>query len=389
MLKYLAGPVWALVTGFAALGAVGSVLMTRQPEFYHRWGLDNVEWGWALFSAGLGGVLAYPLNRWVLGRWGSQVMLHRFGTAGGIVLASIPWLPGLAGLFAGLFVQGVIYNGVSVSINHQASQWELRRGGRMMGRLHATFFIGSVLSALLSGLLAAIGVGLPLHMVAVGLAAALVHRSAAASLQASTASAAAPAVHHHVAGSWRGLGLLLCWCTVLESGVMGWASVYLSQSLQTSESLAGIGLALFSGAMAAGRLISDGLVTRHGAARLVRIGATACAISLVIAAWSNTLPVALVAFAVTGLGLAAAAPVVFSAAGRMGGEALSLIAGLGALGGLLGPILLGRVANLLSLDGVLLVLALVSAVIARQAVVLGEHGGHDRPSGDGPPKPAS
>ena len=69
MRNYLAGPIAALVTGFAALGAIGSILMTRQPEFFHRWALDNVEWGWALFSAGLGGVLAYPLNRWVLGRW--------------------------------------------------------------------------------------------------------------------------------------------------------------------------------------------------------------------------------------------------------------------------------------------------------------------------------
>ena len=51
MLKYIAGPLWALVTAFAAMDVVGSVLMTRQPEFFHRWGLDNAEWGWAPFSA--------------------------------------------------------------------------------------------------------------------------------------------------------------------------------------------------------------------------------------------------------------------------------------------------------------------------------------------------
>ncbi|TAH45106.1 MAG: MFS transporter [Betaproteobacteria bacterium] len=372
MLKYLAGPIWAMVTGFAALGAVGSILMTRQPEFYHRWALDNVAWGWALFSAGLGGVLAFPLNRWVLGRWGSRVMLHRFGTAGGVVLAAIPWLPGLPGLLAGLFAQGVIYNGVSVAINHQASQWELKRGARVMGRLHATFFVGSVLSALLSGLLAALGIGLPLHMAAVGLASALIHRAAAATLRDDGIGAATPSAVHHARGAWLGLGLLLCWCTVLESGVMGWASVYLSQRLHTGESVAGIGLALFSGAMALGRLFSDALVTRFGARRLVHAGGSTCAAALVVAAWADALPVALTAFAVTGLGLAAAAPVVFSAAGRMGGEALARVAGLGALGGLLGPLLLGRIASLLSLDDVLLVLALVSAVIARQADALSE-----------------
>lgn len=375
MLKYLAGPLWALVTGFAALGGVGSVLMTRQPEFYHRWGLDNAEWGWALFAGGLGGVLAYPLNRWLLARWGSRVMLHRFGTAGGVVLAAIPWLPGLPGLLAGLFVQGMIYNGVGVSINHQAAQWELRQGTRMMGRLHATFFIGSVLSAVISSLLAALGVSLALHMAAVGLVAALIHRSAAAALEAEAAAAGTPTAVHHAPDSWLGLGLLCCYCTVLESGVMGWASVYLNQRVQASESLSGIGLALFSGAMAVGRLFSDGLVTRHGALRIVRTGATVCALALALAAWLHTLPAALLAFAATGLGLAAAAPVIFSVAGRMGGEALALIAGLGALGGLLGPVLLGRVASFVSLDWVLATLAAVSLAIGWQAGVLAG-GGH-------------
>lgn len=370
MSKCLGGPLWALVTGFAALGGVGSVLMTRQPEFYQRWHLDNAEWGWALFATGLGGVLAYPLNRWLLARWGARGMLHRFGTAGGVVLAAIPWLPGVPGLLAGLFAQGVIYNGVGVAINQQASHWEVQRGTRMMGRLHATFFIGSVLSAFLSSLLAALAVGLALHMAAIGLVAALIHRAAAATLEAEAARSATPAAVHHAPESWLGLGLLFCWCTVLESGVMGWASVYLNQSLKAGESLSGIGLALFSGAMAVGRLFSDALVTRHGALRVVRTGAIACAVSLALAAALHQLPVALLAFAVTGLGLAAAAPVIFSVAGRMGGEALALIAGLGALGGLLGPVILGRVASYLSLDWVLATLAVVAVAIARQAAVL-------------------
>lgn len=378
MLKFPAGPMWALVTGFAALGGVGSVLMTRQPEFYHRWSLDNAEWGWALFAAGLGGVLAYPLNRWLLARWGSRVMLRRCGTVGGIVLAAIPWLPGVPGLLAGLFAQGVIYNGVSVAINQQASQWELQRGTRMMGRLHATFFIGSVLSAFISSLLAALAVSLPLHMAAVGLVAALVHRTAAAQLEAEATWSAAPVAVHHAPESWLGVGLLFCWCSVLESGVMGWASAYLNQSLKASESLSGIGLALFSGAMAVGRLFSDGLVTRHGALRIVRTGAIACAISLALAAWLQQLPLALLAFAVTGLGLAAAAPVIFSVAGRMGGEALALIAALGALGGLIGPVLLGRIASYLPLDWVLAALAAVAVAIARQATVLA---GNRQPAG--------
>lgn len=370
MPNYLASPVAALVAGFAALGGVGSVLISRQPEFFHRWALDSVDWGWALFAGGLGGVLAFPLNRLLLARWGSRRLLHRFGSVGGAVLALIPWLPGVPGLLAGLFAMGVIYNGVGVSINHQAAHWEVRQGRRMMGRLHATFFFGSVLSALLSSALAALDVGLALHMAAVGLAAACVHRSAAATLKG---AASEEAGHVAVAAStdaWRGLGLLFCWCTVLESGVMGWASVYLSQGLGAGGSVAGLGLGVFSAAMAIGRLLSDLCVTRYGPMLVVRTGAIACAMSLALAASQHSLATAVAAFAVSGFGLAAAAPVIFSLTGRLGGETLARVSALGALGGLLGPLLLGRIAGLGSLDAVLYALAAVSVAIGWQAKVL-------------------
>lgn len=364
-------PILALATGFAVLGGVGSVLMTRQPEFYQRWALDNAEWGWALFALGLGGVLAYPVNRWLLARWGSRLLLLRFGLAGGFVLCALPWLPGLGGLLSGLFLQGVIYNGVSVAINQQASHWELRRGTRMMGRLHATFFFGSVASALFSSLLATLHFDLALHLALVGVVGALSHRAVARALAID--DAAFPPVAAPVAPEgWRGLGLLFCWCTVLESGVMGWASVYLNQTLGASDNISGAGFAVFAAAMALGRLASDTFALRYGAFAVVRAGGIACGFALGLASLVSSLPLALVAFAVTGLGLAAAAPAIFSAAGRMGGAALALTASLGAVGGLLGPLVLGRIANWLTIDWILAMLGAIGFLIAHQARALAE-----------------
>ena len=385
MLHLSTAPLWAIVNAFAALGAVAGVLVTRQPEVFRLWALTRSDWGWVLFAAGLGGVLAYPVNRWVLAHWGSRRMLFRFGTAGGFLLALVPWLPALPGLLAGTFLQGAIYSGVGVAINHQASELELRQGLRVMGRLHATFFVGGVLSALLSSLCGALGVSLAIHMAGVGLLVAWLHRSAAVSLDSAFACAAAavPEPPHGI-GEGRGLGLLFGWCMVLEGGVMGWASVYLNQGLKASEGLSGIGLAVFSGAMAIGRLLSDGLVARYGAARLVRSGAAVCALALVSAAALHRLPVALVAFAATGLGLAAAAPTIFSAAGRRSGDAVAFVAGMGAIGGLLGPLVLGRIASGLSLDWVLAALAAVALVITWRADALAERGSVP---GGCPPRP--
>jgi predicted MFS family arabinose efflux permease len=372
MIGTLARPVWALINGFAALGAVGSVLVARQPEFQTQWGLDAAEWGWVLFAAGLGGLLAYPVNRRFLARWGSRKMLHRFGTAGGVTMAVIPWLPGLHGLLLGMFVQGLIYNGVGVAVNHQAVSWELRGNVRMMGRLHATFYVGSMVSAVVSGMLAAVGMALSVHMALVGLLAALLHRQAARALPPALPPAAGASADSMGGGTWLPLGMLAACHGVVESGIMGWTAIYLHRSLGAGEGAAGIGLALFAGAMALGRFGSDALVMRHGPTRVIGTGAFACALALGVTASLGSLPLAMAALIVCGFGLAAAAPILFSAAGRLGGEALARVIALGALGALFGPLVLGQIARMASLAAVMGVLAALSGVIAWQSRALRE-----------------
>lgn len=371
-MRFLSLDLRALIIGFASLGAVGSVLVTRQPEFQSRWALDAADWGWVLFATGLGSVLAYPINRWFFRRLGSRSMMSRFGIAGGVVMALIPWMPGVPGLLLGMFAQGMIYNGVSLAVNHQAAQWELRENARMMGRLHATFYLGTMISAFVSSLLAAVGLALPLHMAAVGLLAALMHRRAAAQLPpapAPTGPAASTAVP---AGGWQTLGILAAAHGIVESGVMGWSAIYLNQGLDSGESVAGLALALFAGAMAVGRFATDAVVTRFGPAPVIVFGALASGLALGATAAFQSVATTMFALAVSGFGLAAAAPIIFSAAGRMGGEALALIMSLGAFGGLLGPLLLGQIAKIVSLGAVMTALAGVSLLMAWQARALRE-----------------
>lgn len=368
------GPLWGLINGFAMMGVVGSVMATRQPEFELRWALDPADWGWVLFSAGLGSVLAYPINRWFFRRLGSRTMISRFGTAGGAVLALIPWLPGLAGLMLGIFAQGMIYNGVSLAVNHQAAQWELRTNARMMGRLHATFYVGTMFSAFVSGLLAATGLALPVHMAVIGLLAAVSHRWAARQLPRAPLASGDIESPPIPVGGWQTLAILAAAHGVVESGIMGWSAIYLNQALNSGESVAGLALAVFAGAMATGRFATDAVVTRFGAARVLVTGAVACGLALGATAAFQSVSVTVLALAISGFGLAAAAPIIFSAAGRMGGEALALIMSLGALGGLFGPLVLGQIAKIMSLGSVMAMLAVIGLIMAWQARNVSEGG---------------
>ena len=149
----------ALTACFIAFGVVANTLFARQPSFQDMYALDNGEWGWVLFALGLGGLSAFPLNRWLLARWGSQVLIRRAGTAQGLWLIALGWLPGLPGLLVGLFVHGTLFNAINTAINSQAAQLEANSGQRMMGRLHAVFYLGTTVSALVSGVSAATGNG--------------------------------------------------------------------------------------------------------------------------------------------------------------------------------------------------------------------------------------
>lgn len=360
----------ALITGFASMGVVGSVLMTRQPEFQSLWSLDAAEWGWVLFAVGFGGVMSFPINRWFLARIGSRAMIGRFGIAGGLVMALIPWLPGLEGLLAGMFLQGMIYNGVSVAVNQQAAEWELREKTRMMGRLHATFYVGSMLSAFVSGALAASGLPLWMHMTVVGALAAALHVWVGRRLPPETAGAENPSSTPIPAGAWQGLAVLAGCHGVVESGIMGWSAIYLHQGLQASESVAGMALAVFAATMAVGRFLTDAVVTRFGPVAVIGAGSLLCGAGLVLAVVGATTGTMFAGLAACGLGLAAVAPVFFSAAGRLGGQTLALIASFNAIGGLIGPPVLGQVAKMWSLATVFGVLAVMCVVMAWNARVL-------------------
>lgn len=362
----------ALITGFASLGVVGSVLMSRQPEFQSLWSLDAAEWGWVLFAVGLGGVLSFPINRWFLARIGSRAMTGCFGVAGGLVMAAIPWLPGLHGLLAGMFLQGMIYNGVSVAVNQQAVEWELHERRRMMGRLHATFYVGSMLSAFVSGALAAKGLPLWIHMALVGALAATLHVWVSRTLPTEKTGCDSPSRASIPAGAWQGLAVLAICHGVVESGIMGWSAIYLHQSLNASEGVAGMALAVFAGTMALGRFLTDAVVSWLGPVPVTAGGSVLCGLGLASAVFLGTPAGMFAGLAACGIGLAALAPVIFSSAGRLGGQTLALIASFNAIGGLIGPPVLGQVAELWSLGTVFAVLAGMCLVMAWNARALRE-----------------
>jgi MFS family permease len=168
------------------------------------------------------------------------------------------------------------------------------------------------------------------------------------------------------------LALLAFSIMLVEGAIADWSAIYLRISVLTGPGLAALGYAVFSGAMAAGRLTGDYLTGKLGRGRLVCYGALLAAAGLAFVLLFGNAGWALVGFTCAGAGLATIIPNAFAAAGNIEGSApgpsLAVVTTAGYAGFLAGPPLIGFVAQLSTLRNALWILVILSGLSALASI---------------------
>jgi MFS family permease len=159
----------------------------------------------------------------------------------------------------------------------------------------------------------------------------------------------------------RGVLLIgaLCFLVMVTEGAMGdWSGIYLKNDLGASGSAAATGFAGFSLGMALARITGDDLNRRLGAGRLLSGGMALVTVALASVLLIGEPLVAVIGFALIGIGIANAVPLLFSAAGRVppSGPSLAAVFTVGYTGFIVGPPLIGVLADAISLPAALGVL---------------------------------
>lgn len=136
-------------------------------------------------------------------------------------------------------------------------------------------------------------------------------------------------------------------------------------------SAAGLGVVAFSAGMAASRFVGDRLVARFGQTAVVRVGASSAFAALAAMLIVHRALPSIAALGIVGLGLGPVVPLAFRAAGwthrRGHASALPLVATAGYTGSIVGPLLVGFIADLTTLRIAFLVPVLASLVSALAA----------------------
>ena len=159
---------------------------------------------------------------------------------------------------------------------------------------------------------------------------------------------------------------LIAGCTAYgEGAITDWGALHLRETLAASPAVAAAGYAAFSLAMACGRLVGGRLVRSFGATHVLVYGSVLAATGMLAAAFAPAVAVALVGFALVGLGLANVFPLAIARAGSLGGsKGVALASTVGYTGLLGGPPLIGLLVGGVGLPSALATVSLLAAVAA-------------------------
>ncbi|MGW4942619.1 MFS transporter [Actinoplanes sp. NPDC004185] len=362
---------------FLLYGTLIGTWTARIPAVKQHLGLSDGRLSIALIGLALGAVTGMQLSGRLVDRYGSRRIMIPAALVDGCFLLPVAVAPSLVTLTAALFAFGVVHGVLNIAMNARGVEIERAAERPIMSSFHAVYSIGGFLGAVLGGVTAAAGAS-PLGTFAVvavlGAALAWWSRRWSASLtEAAGSPADGPARQVPLSGVLL-LGALALCALVGEGAAADWSTVYLRDSLHSTEGFAAAAFAAFFIAMTAGRLTGDRLAARFGAVRLVRGCGLLAAVGLGTALLVGQPVAGVIGFGCLGAGLSCVAPQVFSAAGHRNpqrpAQAIARVASIGWLGFFAGPVLIGGAAEAFGLPVALSIPVLLALLVALAAGAL-------------------
>ncbi|MFC1407901.1 MFS transporter [Streptacidiphilus sp. N1-12] len=371
----------ALTAFFALDGFLFAGWVVRIPAVKAEVHASAGQLGLALLCVSAGAVVVMgPVGRLCL-RYGNHPVI----AVSAVVLCSAVALPAqvhsVVGLGGVLLLFGAGYGAMNVGINSAAVDLVAAIRRPVMPAFHAAYSMGGLIGASLGGLLAGqltaaqhLGLLAVFGLVVSVAAGVPLLRERVPRAEAGGSGAAGVEAGAVVGGSVvlvLLLGLVALCDAYGEGALADWGTLHLSADLHATASVAAAGFAAYSLAMTAGRLSGTKLVERFGPTRVLVTGAGIACGGMLVAALSPWLPLALGGFLLVGLGLANIFPLAIDQAGALNGpKGVATASMLGYGGMVLGPPIIGFLAQGMGLPRALLSVALLAGLAGVAALAV-------------------
>jgi predicted MFS family arabinose efflux permease len=375
--------------------ALGSWL-PQIPDVQLRLGMGPADLSLALLGFPAGLLTALPFGGRIAAAFGARKLIF-FGLPVYLALMSLPPLaPSAPLLFASLACAGASIAFLELGLNLQADEIEKSGDRLIMSACHGFWSVGIMAGSLAGAGLAMLALP-PFAAVAwtalfslpVGLALAFGLPVEGAHAASNDSNAAAP---------WRlpgkaliAISLFTFGITMTEGAVADWSGIFLRDAFGSPSGASGLGYTAFAAMVAAGRFMGDRLKARLGAVTCARLcGAMALAgLGCVLASPSAGL--AVVGFALTGIGVSVGFPLAVTAAAgltdRPAASSVAILTFIALLGFLVGPPAIGFVAEYGGIRaGLAMLLPGLAASFVLAAALGGAKPSENMPSKSGTPE---
>jgi len=338
---------YALPVLFILFGVIMGSWAGRIPAMAERVHVSHSALSMVLLMGGLGAVLSYPISSRMMASLGARKTLLFSGLALLCVLIAIGAAPTVPLLMMAVLSLGITASTFDVAINSAATAREKATGKSELSKLHGLGCAGGLAGATLGSLMASLHIMPVTHFLMLAGPLAVVLYYAYTMLDADDAAGATVEKKKFTLprGELLVLGALGFLGSMAEGSIADWSGVFLKEHFGASDGLAPLALSCFSVMMLLSRLVGDKLKARYGARPLVTSGSMLGAAGLFFAVLSPNAYFALAGFAVAGLGMSLVFPFVFSAAGGQGPAALAGVASMAYSGSLMGPPVIGAIAQ--------------------------------------------
>ncbi len=329
---------------------------SRIPDLKTSLNLSEAALGTILLGLPIGQLLTMPFSGRAVTRFGSKNVLliailgYAFALTN-IGLVNAPWQLGLC-----LFIFGVCGNLCNISVNTQGVNAEALYGRPIMSSFHGVWSTAGFSGALIGLLMMKFQLNPYIHFWIVAALVMLLsfYFSRYLLLTPTSRSAASFTRLKMPHGLLLQLGIIGFCCLSCEGCMFDWSGVYFKEVVKAEGSLVSLGYASFMIMMATGRFVGDKLAAKFSRKKMVQASGILIFSGMMFAVLFPYLITATIGFLVVGFGVSTIIPLLYSTVGKADlevskGIAIATVSSIGFLGFLMGPPLIGYIAELAGL----------------------------------------
>ncbi|MBA4317105.1 MAG: MFS transporter [Flavobacterium sp.] len=346
---------WAVSLFYFGMGLCFATWASRIPTIKTALHLSDGHLGTILFALPVGQLTMMMFSGRLVTRFGSHrilpfsVIMYTFSLTN-LGLATSAWQ-----LALGLFAFGIFGNLTNIAINTQGVYTEGLFKRTIMSSFHGMWSLAGFTGALVGLGMLALELTTYIHfLIVAAVVLLLVAFNFKFLIKAKEKIKRVKKKRFSKPDKSLVLLGIIGFCSMASEGVMfDWSGVYFKDVIKVPGALVVLGYTSFMIMMASGRFFGDGLINKFGRIKVMQISGVMISTGLFTAVLFPYIIPATIAFMFVGLGVSTIVPTLYSIAGKHPtiptGEALTAVSSVSFLGFLMGPPVIGYIAELSSL----------------------------------------